>query len=136
MLICGMLVLARGMENTGAARLIVESAATLVSGLGPLAVLSGVYLLTSILTEVMSNNAVAVLLTPIAAGLAHQLGLDPRPFVVAVMFAARPSFATPIGFQPNPFQHRRPACRESGCPYGEIWGVAVTLKTKKNYNQK
>src|SRR3546814_8520818 len=103
MLICGMLVLARGMENTGAARLIVESAATLASGLGPLAVLSGVYLLTSILTEVMSNNAVAVLLTPIAAGLAHQLGLDPRPFVVAVMFAARASFASPIGYQTNTF---------------------------------
>src|SRR3546814_11594764 len=57
MLIFGMLVLARAMENTGAARLIVESAATLASGLGPLAVLSGVYLLTSILTEVKIGRA-------------------------------------------------------------------------------
>src|SRR3546814_15523924 len=102
MLIFGMLVLARAMENTGAARLIVESAATLASGLGPLAVLSGVYLLTSILTEVMSHNAVAVMPTPIAAGLAHQLGLVTRPFVVPLMFAARRRFATPVANHTHP----------------------------------
>jgi len=103
MLILGMLALGLAMEKTGAARLIVENVALLVAGLGPVAVLSGVYLLTSVLTEVMSNNAVAVLLTPIAAGLAVQLGVDPRPFVVAVMFAASASFATPIGYQTNSF---------------------------------
>lgn len=103
MLILGMLSLGLAMDKTGAARLVVEGIASLVAGLGPLAVLSGVYLLTSMLTEVMSNNAVAVLLTPIAVGLAHQLGVDPRPFVVAVMFAASASFATPIGYQTNTF---------------------------------
>lgn len=103
MLIFGMLALGVAMEKTGAARLIVEHAARLVDSLGPVAVLSMVYILTSCLTEVMSNNAAAILLTPIAIGLAEQLGVDPRPFVVAVMFAASASFATPIGYQTNTF---------------------------------
>ncbi len=103
MLIFGMLALGIAMEKTGAARLIVEGFAALAGGFGPLAVLSALYLVTSLITEVMSNNAAAILLTPIAIGLAHQLGVDPRPFAVAVMFAASASFATPIGYQTNTF---------------------------------
>ena len=91
------------METTGAAELIVNEMTSLVSGLGPMAVLSILYLITSILTAVMSNNATAILFTPIAIGLAEDLGVDPRPFVVAVMFAASASFATPIGYQTNTF---------------------------------
>ena len=60
-----------------------------------------VYLLTSLLTETVSNNAVAVVVTPVAIGLGQALGLDPRPLVVAVMVAASCSFATPIGYQTN-----------------------------------
>jgi di/tricarboxylate transporter len=103
MLIFGMLALGMAMETTGAAALIVEQLAAVIAGLGPLAVLSAVYFLTSLLTEVLSNNAAAILLTPIAVGLADQLGVDARPFVVAVMFAASASFATPIGYQTNTF---------------------------------
>jgi di/tricarboxylate transporter len=103
MLIFGMLAIGIAMEKTGAAKLIVENFAQLAGALGPLAVLSAVYFITSAITEVMSNNAAAILLTPIAAGLAVQLGVDPRPFVVAVMFAASASFATPIGYQTNTF---------------------------------
>ncbi|MGF1630078.1 MAG: SLC13 family permease [Kiloniellaceae bacterium] len=103
MLIFGMLAIGTAMAKTGAAMLIVENLALVAGSLGPLAVLSAIYLITSAFTEIMSNNAAAILLTPIAAGLAVQLGVDPRPFVVAVMFAASASFATPIGYQTNTF---------------------------------
>ncbi len=103
MLIFGMLAVGVAMDKTGAARLIVENAVLLLGALGPVAVLSAVYLVTSALTETMSNNAAAILLTPIAIGLANEMGVDPRPFVVAVMFAASASFATPIGYQTNTF---------------------------------
>jgi len=60
-----------------------------------------VYLFASLLTEVMTNNAVALLLTSIVIGVAESLGVDPRPFMVAVMFGASASFATPVGYQVN-----------------------------------
>ncbi|HAW56163.1 MAG TPA: dATP pyrophosphohydrolase, partial [Hyphomonas sp.] len=101
MLIFGMLALGTAMEKTGAASLLVGHLAGLTGRMGPLAVLAVLYLVTSFLTEIMSNNAAAILLTPIAIGLGSQLGIDPRPFVVAVMFAASASFATPIGYQTN-----------------------------------
>jgi len=102
-LIFGMLGMSMGMEATGAARVLVESTVYLVGGLGPLAVLAAVYVMTSALTEMVSNNAVAVLVGPIAIGIAVELGFDPRPFIIAVMFAASASFATPIGYQTNTF---------------------------------
>jgi di/tricarboxylate transporter len=92
-LIFGMLGLSMGMERTGAGRVLVEGVVGLVGDIGPLAVLAAVYILTSVLTEMISNNAVAVLVGPIAIALAQQLGFDPRPFVIAVMFAASASFA-------------------------------------------
>ncbi|MCP5365522.1 MAG: SLC13 family permease [Hyphomicrobiales bacterium] len=103
MLIFGMLALGEALQSTGAARFLVEEIAFVVSGYGPVVVLSFLYLITSIMTAIMSNNATAILLTPIALGLANNLGVDPRPFVVAVMFAASASFATPIGYQTNLF---------------------------------
>lgn len=101
MLIFGMLALGLAMEKSGAASLLVGHLAEVTAGFGPIAVLAVLYLVTSFLTEIMSNNAAAILLTPIAIGLGAQLGIDPRPFVVAVMFAASASFATPIGYQTN-----------------------------------
>ena len=101
MLIFGMLAFGMAMENSGAAALLVNSIAAPVSLFGPLAALAVVYLLTSTITELISNNATAILMTPIAIGLATSLGVDPRAFVVAVMFAASASFATPIGYQTN-----------------------------------
>jgi len=100
-LIFAMLIIGAGLEASGAVRILVESAAPLLAQLPPWAVLLAVYLMTSALTEVASNNAVAVIITPVAIGLAQSLGLDPRPFAVAVMMAASASFATPIGYQTN-----------------------------------
>ncbi|HAO37090.1 MAG TPA: dATP pyrophosphohydrolase, partial [Hyphomonas sp.] len=79
MLIFGMLALGTAMEKTGAASLLVGHLAGLTGRMGPLAVLAVLYLVTSFLTEIMSNNAAAILLTPIAIGLGSQLGIDPRP---------------------------------------------------------
>ncbi|WP_429819416.1 SLC13 family permease [Ensifer sp. B1-9] len=131
-LIFGMLALGIAMDRTGAARLIIEAFASLVSSMGPLAVLSAVYLITSLLTEVMSNNAAAILLTPIAAGLANALGVDPRPFVVAVMFAASASFASPIGYQTNTFVYNAGGYRftdfiKIGLPLNVLMWATATL---------
>ena len=103
MLIFGMLAIGLAMEKTGAAQAIVAILMGFVGSLGPIVVLSLVYFITSVLTEFISNNAAAILLTPIAIGLADQLGVDSRPYIVAVMFAASASFATPIGYQTNTF---------------------------------
>ena len=103
MLIFGMLALSVAMDKTGSAGLIVGTIFEQVKDLPPIVILSIVYFITSIFTEMVSNNAAAVLLTPLAIGLALQLGVDPRPFAFAVMFGASATFATPIGYQTNTF---------------------------------
>jgi di/tricarboxylate transporter len=100
-LIFAMLIVGAGLENTGAVELIVGSLTPWLEGMPPFLTLLAVYAVGSILTEVVTNNAVAVIFTPIVVALAAQLGVDPRPFVVAVMFSASASFATPIGYQTN-----------------------------------
>ncbi|MEM9434871.1 MAG: SLC13 family permease [Pseudomonadota bacterium] len=100
-LIFAMLAIGGALEASGAVELIVGQVAPFMSGLSPFFVVWGIYLLTSVLTELVSNNAVAVVVTPIAIGLAGAMGIDPRPLVVAVMVAASASFATPIGYQTN-----------------------------------
>ena len=91
------------MQNTGTAQLIATHLLTLTSPLGLFGVLAMFYLLTSLLTEVISNNAAAVVLAPIAIAVASSLDASPMPFVVAVMLAASNSFMTPIGYQTNTF---------------------------------
>ena len=100
-LILAMLAIGAALEHSGAVTLVVTWAAPRIEGLSPILIIWMIYLLTSILTEMVSNNAVAVVVTPVAIGLAQALGVDARPLVVAVMVAASASFATPIGYQTN-----------------------------------
>jgi di/tricarboxylate transporter len=100
-LIFAMLIVGAGLENTGAIDRIVGFVAPLLIVQSPVAALVAVYVIASVLTEMVTNNAVAVILTPIVIALAGPLGIDPRAFVVAVMFGASASFATPIGYQTN-----------------------------------
>lgn len=100
-LIFSMLAIGAALEASGAVSMIVNAIAPALGNLPPFLIVWAIYLLTSVLTELVSNNAVAVVVTPIAIGLATALGIDPRPLVVAVMVAASASFATPIGYQTN-----------------------------------
>lgn len=102
-LIFGMLAISIAMDKVGLVQLMVDKTMGVLPADNPLMILGFIYLLTTLLTEILSNNAVAVLVTPIAIGVAQHLGLEPRAFVVAVMFAASVSFATPIGYQTNTF---------------------------------
>ena len=100
-LIFSMLAVGAGLQNSGAISLIVDNIAPFLGTLSPFYVIFAVFLLTTILTEIVSNNAVAVIMTPIAISLGSALGMDPRPLEVAVMIAASCAFATPIGYQTN-----------------------------------
>jgi di/tricarboxylate transporter len=106
--IFGMLALGVAMQQTGAAAWLAQN---VVAGMGhvfsgpekPFVMLACVYLVTLVLTEVLSNNAVAALMVPIALGIAAEAGLEARPFIIAVTVAASAAFATPIGYQTNTY---------------------------------
>jgi di/tricarboxylate transporter len=100
-LLAGVLPLGLAMEKSGAAQLLAQSTLGRAGAFGPVAVLAVLYLLTAVLTEFMSNNATAVLMAPIALSTAATLGVDAKPLLMAVCFAASTSFATPVGYQTN-----------------------------------
>ncbi|CAB1060036.1 Sulfate permease, Trk-type [Olavius sp. associated proteobacterium Delta 1] len=101
LIIIAMIAMSAALEKTGASEFYARAFLGLFGGLSPAYVLSGVLLLTSISTHVLSNNATAILLLPIAISAAQGLGVDPKPFIVAVCFGASACFATPIGYQTN-----------------------------------
>jgi di/tricarboxylate transporter len=100
-LIFAMLAIGTGLQQSGSVALLVSWVTPLLDNAPLFVLLLSIYLLTWLLTETVTNNAVAVIMTPLVIGLAEQLALDPRPLLVAVMFAASASFATPIGYQTN-----------------------------------
>lgn len=129
-LIFSMLIVGQGLQNTGAVTLIVESLTPLMTTVTPFVLLLMVYAIASTLTECVTNNAVAVLVTPIVIGLGQQLGVEPRALVVAVMFGASASFATPIGYQTNTLVYGAGNYRFSdfvkiGLPMNVIVGIAT-----------
>ena len=100
-LIIAMLAIGKALDKTGLVEIVVDAATPLLERAPPIVALALVYVLCSALTEAVTNNAVGVIATPVAIALANSLGADPRPFVIAVMFAASASFMTPIGYQTN-----------------------------------
>ncbi|MEO1046065.1 MAG: SLC13 family permease [Pseudomonadota bacterium] len=100
-LIFAMLGVGVGLERAGSVALLVEVLTPFLHDVPPVAIIFAVYLFSVVMTEIITNNAVAIIVTPIVISLAGQLGIDPRPLVIAVMFAASASFATPIGYQTN-----------------------------------
>jgi len=101
LLIAGTLALGVAMEKTGTSQLYAEAYLKFFAGFSPEFVLGGFILLVSISTQILSNNATAVLLFPIAVSTALGLGIDPKPFIMAVCFGASACFATPVGYQTN-----------------------------------
>jgi di/tricarboxylate transporter len=100
-LIAGMLPLGIAMEQTGTARFLAEGMVDLVGGLGPLAVMAGLFLLAALASQVMPNPAVAVLLAPIALNTASDLGISPYPLMMAVAVSASAAFLSPVGHSAN-----------------------------------
>jgi di/tricarboxylate transporter len=126
-LIYSTLALGMAMESTGTARLIAENlafgaTAFVAEAWKPLVLLATIYLLTMVITEVLSNNATVVLMMPIALGLAAQLGLDARPFAIAITLASSAAFATPIGYQTNTYVYSA-----GGYRFGDFMRIGAPL---------
>ncbi len=100
-LLAGVLPLGIALQKSGGADWVAQNALGMFQDSNPVLTLAVIYLLTALMTEVMSNNAAAVLVVPISIAAAEALGVDAKPFLVAVAFAASTSFATPVGYQTN-----------------------------------
>jgi di/tricarboxylate transporter len=100
-LLAGMIPLGVAMHNTGADMWLSEQLLGLLGGQSPIIIIGTLFFVTMALSGVVSNNATAVIMTPIAVSLAHGLGLEYKPFILSVMFAASFSFFTPVGYQTN-----------------------------------
>lgn len=101
LLLAGMIPLGIAMEHSGLAGELADAVVAFTGDAAPWVLVAALYLLTSVMTEFVSNNATAVLLTPITFVIAERLGMDPKPLLIAVAFAASASFSTPIGYQTN-----------------------------------
>jgi di/tricarboxylate transporter len=121
-LLAGVIPLGIVMENTGTAELIATALLDVTRSWGAGVVLSAFYLLTTLFASVMSHNAAAVVLVPIGVAAANELGLDPRPFLMAVTFAASSSLATPFGYHTNLMVYA-----QGGYTFGDFLKVGIPL---------
>jgi len=121
-LLAGVLPLGIALQNSGGADWIARQAISVIGPYGPVATLGLIYLLTAAMTEVMSNNAAGVLVVPIAIAAADSLGVDAKPFLVAVAFAASTSFATPVGYQTNTMVYTA-----GGYRFGDFMRIGLPL---------
>jgi di/tricarboxylate transporter len=132
-LLAGVLPIGIALQNSGGADWLARNAIGQVAQFGPVATLAVIYLLTAALTEVMSNNGAAVLVVPIAISAAESQGIDAKPLLVAVAFAASTSFATPVGYQTNTMVYAAGGYRfadfpKIGVPLNIIfWIMAIVL---------
>lgn len=132
-LLGGIIPLGIAVESSGAALLLADTVLQPILEWGALPLLAATYIITAILTELMSNNATAAVLAPIIIVLAGAINADPRPFLVAITFAASTSFATPVGYQTNtmvyaPGGYRFVDFTRIGLPLNIIfWVLAVVL---------
>ena len=121
------------LEKTGAAALIADGIITIFSQFGNVGILAGLYLVTILFSAIITNNATAVLMFPIAYAIAVNLSVDPRPFAILVAIAASASFATPISYQTNmivygPGGYRFSDFLKTGIPLNLLlWFVAVLI---------
>jgi di/tricarboxylate transporter len=100
-LIAGMLPLAQALEVTGGSQLMVGGLSAALHDLGPRSMLAALFIMTSLLSQFISNTATTVLIAPIALGLAVDLGLSPAPFLMTIAIAASTAFATPVASPVN-----------------------------------
>lgn len=132
--ILSMLAIGLALQDSGTVDLVVDTITPMLMHAPPFVLIGSIYLLTAVLTEMVSNNAVAVIVAPVAIGLAEALGIDARPLLITVMIAASASFATPIGYQTNMLVYAAGGYRFTdflrvGLPLSLSTGLVVSVVT-------